>query len=45
MRHGISKILTFNSADFARYPQVTAIAPNSVDASSGALTPNLVDVK
>jgi len=28
--HGIAQILTFNTADFARYPGITAIHPASV---------------
>jgi hypothetical protein len=27
MRHGISHVLTFNAADFARYSEITAIEP------------------
>jgi predicted nucleic acid-binding protein len=29
-RHSITQILTFNAADFSRYPQITAIAPDSL---------------
>ncbi len=28
--HGITHILTFNTADFARYPGITAVEPSSV---------------
>jgi len=30
--HGITHILTFNTADFARFPAVTALDPNTVAA-------------
>jgi hypothetical protein len=31
--HGITHILTLNGADFARYPDITALAPADVLAS------------
>lgn len=30
MRHGVSHILTFNGADFARFSNITVISPNEV---------------
>ena len=29
-RHGVTRILTFNVADFARYPGIVVLAPQSV---------------
>jgi predicted nucleic acid-binding protein len=28
LRHGISHLLTFNAADFARYPDITVVEPH-----------------
>ena len=30
LAHGVSHLLTFNSADFARYPAITALHPAAV---------------
>jgi predicted nucleic acid-binding protein len=32
--HGVQRILTFNEADFARYPGIEAIHPRTISASS-----------
>jgi predicted nucleic acid-binding protein len=32
LRHGLTSLLTFNTADFARYSQITAHAPTAVAA-------------
>jgi hypothetical protein len=35
IRHGVTHLLTFNAADFARFAEVTAVAP----ANAAALPP------
>ncbi len=37
--HGLTHILTFNTADFARYPGVTALDPSTVAPSPGLIVP------
>jgi predicted nucleic acid-binding protein len=36
LRHDVKHLLTFNSADFARYPEITVVAPHDVDALAPA---------
>ncbi len=33
--YGVSRLLTLNAADFARYPTITALAPQQLLATSG----------
>lgn len=37
LRHGFTRLLTFNDRDFARFTEIKAIAPNSVLAGNAAL--------
>lgn len=32
--HGVTRLLTFNTADFARYPHITVLDPHAVAASA-----------
>ena len=34
LRHGVNEILTFNTADFARYPGITVLDPHAIPASA-----------
>lgn len=38
LRHGVNHLLTFNTSDFARYTEITAVHPDQV-VSGAALGP------